>query len=697
LGIQPILGRTFSKKDDSPATPETAMLTFPYWQARFGGDTSVIGRRIIVDGIAREIIGVMPEKFQFLSSKPSLILPLRFDRSKTMLGNFSYQAIGRLKPGVDIQQARADVTRMIPLALDGFPPFPGFTSKMFSEARLSQNLAPLKKELVGDIGSILWVLMGTIGIVLLIACANVANLLLVRSDGRQQELAIRAALGAGWGQIARELLMESLALGISGGVAGLIVASGALRLLLYLAPAHLPRLEEISIDGPVLLFTLAVSILAGLLFGSIPVIKYAGPHLAFALRAGGRTLSQSRERHRARNVLVVVQMALALVLLISSGLMIRTFIAMRDVPPGFSRPQEIQTLRISIPEKQAADPIQVIHMEQNILDKLAAIPGVASMGLSTRIPMEGSGWHDAIFAQDHAYSASQIPPLRTFKFVSPGLLKTMGNTLVAGRDFSWTDTYEKRPVAMVSENLARELWKDPGAAIGKQIRENLKSPWREVVGVVADEREDGVDRKAPAIAYWPLLMDNFSTNAVLVTRSAAYIVRSSRTGSDSFLKEIQQAVWSVNPNLPLASVRTLQEIYDRSLGRTSFTLVMLAIAGGMALLIGIVGIYGVISYSVSQRTREIGIRIALGAPREEMTGMFLRQGVALAGVGTIFGLGAAAALTRLMSSLLFEVAPFDPVTYGAVSAILILAAVLASYIPALRATSVDPVVALRAE
>jgi predicted permease len=370
---------------------------------------------------------------------------------------------------------------------------------------------------------------------------------------------------------------------------------------------------------------------------------------------------------------------------------------MRDVPPGFSRPQEIQTLRISIPEKQAADPIQVIHMEQNILDKLAAIPGVASMGLSTRIPMEGSGWHDAIFAQDHAYSASQIPPLRTFKFVSPGLLKTMGNTLVAGRDFSWTDTYEKRPVAMVSENLARELWKDPGAAIGKQIRENLKSPWREVVGVVADEREDGVDRKAPAIAYWPLLMDNFSTNAVLVTRSAAYIVRSSRTGSDSFLKEIQQAVWSVNPNLPLASVRTLQEIYDRSLGRTSFTLVMLAIAGGMALLIGIVGIYGVISYSVSQRTREIGIRIALGAPREEMTGMFLRQGVALAGVGTIFGLGAAAALTRLMSSLLFEVAPFDPVTYGAVSAILILAAVLASYIPALRATSVDPVVALRAE
>jgi len=697
LGAQPILGRSFSAKDDSPGTPETVILTYPYWQSRFGGDRSVIGRRIVINGVATEVIGVLPERFRFLTANPSLILPLRFDRSKTFLGNFSYQAIARLKPGVTMQQARTDVARMIPLALERFPPFPGFTSKMFVEARLGENLRPLKQELVGDIGSVLWVLMGTIGIVLLIACANVANLLLVRADGRQQELAIRAALGAGWGQIARELLMESLALGVLGGAFGLLVASGALRLLVFLAPAHLPRLNEISIDAPVLLFTLAVSLFAGLLFGSIPVIKYAGPHLSLALRAGGRSLSQSRERHRARSVLVVVQIALALVLLISSGLMIRTFQALRDVQPGFTKPQEIQTVRITIPETQVRDPLQVVHMEQNILDKMAAIPGVASAGLTSIIPMEGMGWHDAIFARDHVYSESQIPPLRTFKFVSPGLLKTMGNTLVAGRDFSWTDVYEKRSIAMVSENLARELWKDPASAIGKQIRENLKAPWREVVGVVGDEREDGVDKKAPAIAYWPPVMDNFSGDKTSVRRTMAYIVRSSRTGSDSFLKEIQQAVWSVNPNLPLASVRTLQEIYDKSLARTSFTLVMLAIAGGMALLIGVVGIYGVISYSVSQRTREIGIRIALGAPREELTGMFIRQGAILAGIGTVFGLAAAAALTRLMSSLLFEVTPFDPTTYASVSVVLIGAAVLASYIPALRATLVDPVVALRAE
>jgi len=478
---------------------------------------------------------------------------------------------------------------------------------------------------------------------------------------------------------------------------GLLVASGALRLLLYLAPAHLPRLDEISIDAPVLLFTLGVSLLAGLLFGCIPVIKYAGPHLALALRAGGRSLSQSRERHRARNVLVIVQIALALVLLISSGLMMRTFQALRDVQPGFSRPQEVQTLRISIPEKQVPEPVQVIHMEQEILDKLAAIPGVSSVGMTTMIPMENAGWHDAVFARDHVYSESQIPPLRSFKFITPGLLKAMGNTLIAGREFTWTDIYEKRPVAMVSENLARELWKDPASAIGKQIREKLKGPWREVVGVINDERDEGVDKKAPTVVYWPPLMDDFSADAVSVRRSAAYILRSSRTGSTGFLKEIQQAVWSVNPNLPLANVRTLQEIYEKSLARTSFTLVMLAIAGGMALLIGVVGIYGVISYSVSQRTREIGIRIALGAPREELTGMFLRQGALLAAIGVGFGLCAAAALMRLMSSFLFDVTPFDPVTYGSVSLGLIAAAVLASYLPALRATAVDPVVALRAE
>jgi putative ABC transport system permease protein len=697
LGAQPVLGRSFSAQDTTPGAPETAILSNAYWQARLGGDASAIGKRIMLDGRAREIIGVLPKDFRFLNLKPSLILPLRLDRNKTFLGNFGDRNVARLKPGVTLDQATADVTRMIPIALQKFPPYPGYNVSMFISARLGPNLQPLKQQLVGDIGKVLWVLMGTIGIVLLIACANVANLVLVRADGRQQELAIRAALGAGWGQIARELLVESLTLGALGGAFGLALAYGALRLLLTIAPGHLPRLEEISIDPAVLLFTLAISLLAGLLFGSLPVMKYRGPQLASALRAGGRSLSQNKERHRARSVLVVVQIALALVLLITSGLMIRTFRALKQVQPGFTRPEAVQTLFISIPRAQVPDPVQVVRMEQDIIDKIAAIPGVSSVALSNSIPMDGQGWHDPLFAQDYAYAESQIPPLRSFKSVSPGLLKTMGIGLIAGRDFTWTDLYDRRPVMMISENMARELWKNPQAALGKRLRESTKAPWREVVGVFGDQRENGLDQAAPTMAFWPILMSDFQGEAIFARRTLAYVIRTDRAGSGSLLKEVQQAVWSVNANLPLANVRTLQEIYDKSLARTSFTLVMLAIAGGMALLIGVVGIFGVISYSVSQRTREIGIRIALGARREELLRMFVAHGLTLAAIGVGCGLAAAAALTRLMSSLLFEVRAIDPLTYGAVSAVLIGAAALASYLPALRATSVDPVEALRAE
>jgi putative ABC transport system permease protein len=519
----------------------------------------------------------------------------------------------------------------------------------------------------------------------------------VRADGRRQELAIRAALGANRGQLARELLMESVILGVLGGAAGLGLAYGALQLLLAIAPSNLPRIESISIDGTVLLFTIVVSLAAGLLFGIIPVVKYAGPQLNPALRAGGRTLSQSRERHRARNVLVVVQVALALVLLIGSGLMIRTFQTLKHVQPGFTAPEQVQTLRISIPESQVKDEVRVVREEQEIVEKISAVPGVSSVALTSLIPMTNSGWQDGLFAEDHVYNESQIPPLRHFKFVSPGLLKTMGNSLVAGRDFTWTDLYDKRPVAMVSENLAREWWGDPRSAIGKRVRESLKAPWREVVGVVSDERDAGVDQKAPTIVIWPILMDDFAGDKKFVWRNLAYIIRSSRTGSRGFLDEISRAVWSVNPNLPLANVHTLQEIYNKSLARTSFTLVMLAIAGAMALLLGVVGIYGVISYSVSQRTREIGIRMALGARAEELMRMFVGQGLRLALIGVACGLVAAVGLTRLMRSMLFEVKPLDPATFATVALGLVFAAALASYLPALRATNVDPMEALRSE
>jgi predicted permease len=697
LGVQPALGRIFSRRDDSPDSPETVLLANGYWRAKFGAEASVIGQRLLVNGRPREIIGVLPETFQFLDFKPALLLPMRLDRSKTFLGQFSYQSLARLKSGVTLAQANADIGRLIPVALHRFPAFPGYDLKLIEQARLGALVRPLKETLVGDVTTLLWVLMGTVGIVLLIACANVANLLLVRVDSRQHELAVRVALGAGRGQIARELLTESVILGLAGGVLGLGLAAAGLRLLATIAPANLPRLEQIGIDGTVLLFTVAISLLSGVLFGLVPVFKYVGPQLAGALRAEGRSFSQSRERHRARSALVIAQVALALVLLIGSMLMIRTFQALKQVAPGFARPDQLQTFRISIPQSSVPDPTEVVRMEQAIAEKIAGIAGVSSVGLSTVVPMDRSGWSDPVFAEDRPQDAHTVPSLRRFKFASPGLIATMGNSLVAGRDFTWTDVYEKRHVAMVSENLARELWSSPVAALGKRIRERNEGPWREIVGVVSDERDDGLSAKAPAIAFWPILMDNFSGDEPFVMRSLAYMVRTPRAGSRGLMAEVGQAVWSINPNLPLANVRTLQEVYDKSLARTTFTLVMLAIAGAMALLLGLTGVYGVMSYTVSHRMREIGIRLALGAQDRAVRRMFVGYAARLATVGIACGLIAAVGLSRWMTSFLYGVPPIDPLTYASTAFGLVATAALASYVPARRATAVDPVEALRAE
>jgi predicted permease len=431
---------------------------------------------------------------------------------------------------------------------------------------------------------------------------------------------------------------------------------------------------------------------AGLLFGVIPVLKYAGPHLGTALRAGGRTLSQSRERHRARNTLVVVQVALALVLLIGSGLMIRTFQALRNIQPGFTHPEELQLMRILISEGQMKEPAQVMRMQNAMLDKLAAIPGVTSVALAGDAPLEGFNNNDVLFAEDKTYTVGQIPPVRRYRNVTPGFFKTTGTPLIAGRDFTWTDLYERRHVEIVSENLAREMWGEPAAALGKRVREGAADPWHEIVGVVGDVYDDGAQKKPPSFAYSPAMMDSvFAPQGVNVMRFAVFIVRTKRAATDGFLTEARQAI------LPVFAIRTVQDLYNQSMARTSFTLVLLAIAGGMALILGIVGIYGVIAYAVTQRTREIGIRMALGAQSAGLRQMFVRQGLLLAGIGAILGLGAAAGLTRLMSSLLFGVAALDPLTYAGVAAILIAAAALASYVPARRATRVDPLDALRAE
>jgi predicted permease len=379
--------------------------------------------------------------------------------------------------------------------------------------------------------------------------------------------------------------------------------------------------------------------------------------------------------------------------------MIRTFRALTHVHPGFRDPSQIQTLRISIPEAQIPDSEaeRVIRMQEEILHRLASIQGVSIAGIGTKLPMTGMGRSDPVFVEGRPSAEGQFPALRRFKFVSPGYFSTMGIPLIAGRELSWDDTYKKIPVAVISENVARELWSAPSAALGKRIRVSSKDEWREVVGVVGDVHDDGVNSKPTASVYWPLLQKQFEGQSPSLRRDIVFVLRTPRAGSESFLKDVRQAVWSVNPNLPLSDVHPLEYFYHRSMARTSFTLVMLAVAGSMALLLGVVGIYGVIAYSVSQRTREIGIRMAVGAQRQTLTKMFVRHGLLLSSIGVLCGLAAAIPLMRLMSCLLFKVSPVDPVTYSAVCLGLVGTAFLASYLPSRRAATVDPVEALRAE
>jgi predicted permease len=700
LDEKPLLGRWFSPADDTPGSPETVILTYGYWQRRFGGDRSILGQAMIINSTPRTVIGVMPEKFRF-QRDPELMLPARFDRNRVNLGTFAYQGIARLKPGVTIAQANGDLARMLEIWLRAWPPPPGFDSGVFEDLRYGPKIQPLKQEIVGDAGTALWVVMGTLGLVLLIACANVANLFLVRAETRRQELAIRAALGAGWRRITQEMLVECMTLGVLGGALGVGLAYAALRILVAKGPDTLPRLNEIRIDPVVLAFALGLSLLSGALFGLIPVFKYARTREGATLHGVGRTIGQSREHHRARNTLVAVQVALALVLLVGSGLMIRTFQQLRGVQPGFTHPEEIQFVHSSIPVAIAKEPVRVMRMWEEIRDKLAALPGVTSAGFASQAPLESIlGFRNIqfLYAEDKPLQAGQAPAGPEHRLIAPGFFRTMGTRLIAGRDFTWTDICETRHVAIVSENLAREWWHDPRAALGKRVRENSIAPWREVVGVVEDVYDRGMQVKAPEFAYLPALMDRYLVfDQEYTTRVGVFAIRSDRAGTEGLLKEVQQAIWSVNGRQPVFFVNTLKTLYDRSMAQTSFTLVMLAIAGGMALLLGIVGIYGVIAYVVSQRTREIGIRVALGAQRGGLLRLFVRQGLLLAGAGVALGLAAAAGLTHLMSSLLFGVTALDPLTYAVVSALLLVVSVLASYLPARRAMVIDPVRALRGD
>jgi predicted permease len=697
LGVRPALGRIFTPEDDAPGSAPTVLLSHDYWLRVFGGSPTAIGQSLVIDGEPTQVIGVLPQGFRFLREHPALVLPFRLDRAKVFVGNFSYQGLARLKPGTTIAQASADMARLIPGIPDRFPMPPGFSREMYKETRLAPNVRPLKQDVVGNIGNMLWVLLGAVGIVLLVACANIANLFLVRAEGRQQELAIRSALGASRGQVIGELLAEAFTLSAGAGLLGLALAYGGLRLLLALNPSQLPRLDEIALDPIVIGLVLLASAGAALLFGLIPVAKYANPQVSTTLKEGGRGSSDGRERHRARHTLVVAQVALALVMLVGSGLMLRTFVAMRDVQPGFAAPDEVFTMRIAIPDTVVKDPLQAAATHEQILRRIEALPGVTSVGLASSMPMDGINSNDPVWVEDKPGPEGQMPPIRRYKWVTPNFFGTVGTPLVAGRDISWDDMQTRRPVAVVSESLAREYWGGAPAALGRRIRNSPTNPWREVVGVVGDVRDDGVTKGAVPTVYWPMTMKDFWESEDFVQRWMSYAIRTPRVRTAGFIKDVQQAVWGVNPNLPLARPRTLGAIYDQSMAETTFALVIIGIAAGVTLLLGLVGLYGVIAYIVAQRRREVGIRMALGAGGSDVQRMFVWRGLQLAGIGLAVGIGVALAVTRGLSSILFGVSPFDPVTYAVVVLVLALVALVATWLPARQASLVDPAVALRAE
>jgi predicted permease len=699
VGVRPLLGRWFTAGDDSAGTPETVILSYGYWQRRFAGSASVLGTRVIVDSLPREIIGVMPQTFRFLNAEAAVILPQRFQGADLLPNDVhSYVGIARLKPGVSLAQANADVVRMLPIWIAER----GTNANVLNAARFGAALRPVKQDVIGDVGSVLWLLMGTIGVVLLIACANVANLLLVRAEGRRQEFTLRAALGAGWRHIARHLLVESLALAAIGGALGVGLAYAGLRFLVAIGPATLPRLAEISIDPLVLTFALAMSLLSALLFGLLPIVRHAGARGAQALhgaaRGDSRTLSQGRGQHRSQNTLVFVQVALAVVLLVAAGLMVRSFLALRSVQPGFADPDRIQTLRISIPEGRATEPARVARMQQDILAEIAKISGVKSAAFATALPMEMEFENNMVVTAAGQTYGEGIPPLKRSKSVAPGFFGTMGIPLLVGRDFTWTDLEGGRRLAIVSNNLAHEWWGSPSQALGKQIRIGRAGPLTEVIGVAGDVYESGVDQPPPEIVYWRGgVQEGFGPVPTFIARELSFAIRSDQAGTEDLIRQVGLAVWAVDSNLPLARVQTLGETYVQSMSRMSFTLVMLAIAGFMALALGLVGIYGVISYAVTEQRRAIGIRLALGAARGSILGRFLVQGLRVTAIACATGIVLSLAMRSALSRLLFGVSPYDPVTLIGVAAVVLTVATLAALIPATRAAFMQPMRTLREE
>jgi predicted permease len=696
LRVPPALGRRFVASDERAGAEPVVLLSHALWSRRFGGARDAVGTTVRLDGETRRIVGVMPAGFRFPSAETELWVPITIDPAKLAVGNFNYRGIGRLRPGATPQAVERELSALVRRIPEEFPD-EQITPGMLETARFAAKVHPLRDDVVGDVERLLWILLGSVGVILLIACANVANLFLVRAEARQREVAVRTALGATRGQIARAFLGESTALALAGGALGVLLAGLGLRVLLAAGAERIPRLEEVGIDAPVLAFALAVSLVAALLCGGFAGLRYGAPDLVPALKEGGRGDTAGRGRHRARHVLVAAQMALALVLLAGSGLMVRSFWRLRHVEPGFDA-RGVLTLRLALPESDYPDTAATARFVNRLLERVRAVPQVVAAGTVTLLPLDGGGNNGAHTFEDFPLPPDAVPPILAYRNVTPDYFQAMGIPLVEGKTLDAVDPGRRSAEVVVSRALAERFW-SRGGALGRRLTQGLAEDgrWATIVGVVGSVRDAGLHEKPVETVYYPLMRPPSPDGEDFAPRWFTLVVRTAGDDPLALAPAVREAIWSLDRNLPVARVRGMDQVMAESTARTSFTMLLLVIAAAMALLLGAVGNYGVISYVVSQRTREIGVRMALGARQRDVARMVVRSGLFVALAGVALGLAGALAVTRLMQALLFEVSPTDPATFGAVSALLVGIALLASYLPARRAAAVDPIEAIRCE
>ena len=689
LQTNPTMGRRLLESDGEPGADPVVVLSHAYWQSRFGGDPSVLNTTLIMNGVARQIVGIMPRGFAHPDAESRFWIPLTIDPANAPLAAFGAEGIARMADGVSIETARADIDGIIG-RLEELVPDDAATVGFLREVRIASVVDTLKNVVVGNVSRVMWTLLGMVGFVLLIACANVANLLLVRAESRQRELAVRQALGASRAAIARPFLAESLALGVVGGALGIGIAALAVRTTTALAPADLPRMSEVGIDVRVLAFTAVISLLAAVSFGMFPVLRYGRGELSGALKEGGvRGATSGRERHRVRNTLVIAQVMLALVLLIGSGLMFRSFMALMAVDPGFEQ-EGILAVQLAVPTAEVEDPAAVADFYRQLYDRIRAQPGVRSVGATGSVPLGGQVSFVTHSIEDYPTADNELPPLAFFTNADVGYFETLGISIEEGRPLTSSDGAAQFRGVVVSRAYAQRWWPE-ASAIGRRIGAGPGDLW-EIVGIAENVRIRGLQEDPEELVYMPMQVG--PADAAQSVRTREVVIR---VDGDpiAFLPILRRELTELNARIPLSNPRTMQDVMRVAAAETSFTMAVLGSASVVALLLGLIGIYGVVSYIVTQRTRELGVRMALGAQRSSVRGLVVRQGLVLGGIGVAAGLALAFTASRLIESLLFGVSARDPVTYGAVSLALLAIAALASWIPAQRAAAVDPAIALR--